>query len=134
MKARLLSSGNPQIAKGDGDAPVEAYLDAMPGWKRDVGRSLDAIVREHCPDARRAVRWNTPLYGNEHGWFFSMYCFTRYVKLTFFRGTDLVPQPPGSSKVEGVRYLEIHEGEDWDPVLVADWIRQAHWLPGVELW
>lgn len=132
--AKHLSSGNPQIAKGDGEGPVQAYLDAMPGWKHEVGHCLDWIVAEACPNALKAVRWNTPLYGKEDGWFFAMYCYTKYVQLTFFRGTNLEPQPPGSSKVEGVRYFKIYEGEDWDAVQVSDWVLQASKLPGAKLW
>lgn len=134
MSAKLLSSGNPQIAKGDGDAPVQEYIDAMPGWKSTVGRRLDQIVSEVCPDVRKAVRWNTPLYGREDGWFFSMYCYTSYVKLTFFRGADLDPPPPVSSKVDGVRYFKVHDATGWDEALVTGWILQASSLPGVKLW
>lgn len=130
---RLLSSGNPQIAKGDGNLPVQAYLDAMPGWKRKIGHRLDQIMAQVYPDARKAVRWNTPLYGKADGWFFAIYCYRKYVQLTFFRGVDLVPVPPGSSRVEGVRYVNIHEDDALDEVLIADWISQAAKLPGVKL-
>src|SRR6185369_9672178 len=111
-KPTLLSGGNPQIAKGDGDAPVRAYIAAMPGWKRDVGRRLDAIIVRAVPGVRKAVKWNSPLYGSDghppKGWFLSFHCFTKYVKVTFFRGTSLQPPPPGQSKQRDVRYLDIH--------------------------
>ena len=129
---KLLSSGNPQIAKGDGDMPVQIYLDAMPGWKSRIGHQLDRIVAEVYPGARKAVRWNTPLYGKEDGWFFSMYCYKTYVQLSFFRGVDLVPVPPGRSKVDGVRYFKIHENDALDERLIAGWISQAAKLPGVK--
>ncbi|MDP2411563.1 MAG: DUF1801 domain-containing protein [Pseudolabrys sp.] len=132
-KPKLLSSGNPQIAKGDGDAPIQAYIAAMPGWKSEIGRKLDEIVERVFPEVTKAVKWNTPLYGKEDGWFFSMYCYKRYVQLTFMRGTSLSPVPPTSSKTEGTRYLNIHEGDDLDEALVEDWIRQALGLPGVTL-
>lgn len=133
-KPDLLSSGNPRIAKGDGDAPVQAYLDAMPGWKSAVGRRLDQLVMRSLPDVRKAVRWNTPLYGKADGWFLSIYCYKAYVQLTFFRGEDLVPMPPKESKVEGVRYFNIHESDAWDEPMMADWMAQAIKLPGVKLW
>ena len=128
---RLLAGGNPQIAKADGDAPVQAYIAAMPGWKRDVGRQLDALIVRTVPDVQKAVRWNSPFYGVEgRGWFVSFHCFTKYVKVTFFRGTSLRPVPPGESKTEETRYLDIHEDEQLDEALVASWIRQAAELPG----
>lgn len=127
---RLLSSGNPQIPKGEGDGPVQAYISAMPGWKSDVGRRLDAIVVEVCPEVRKAVKWNTPLYGKDDGWFFAMYCFRDYIQLTFMRGTALTPMPPKASKVEGTRYFDIREGDGLDEALIAGWIRQASALPG----
>jgi hypothetical protein len=130
---RLLSSGNPQIAKGDGDAPVKAYIAAMPGWKSEVGRRVDCAVEHVFPDVRKAVRWNTPLYGKEDGWFLAMYCYKRYVQLTFMRGTSLTPVPPKASKVEGTCYFDIHEGDAWDEARVADWVEQAIKLPGVQL-
>lgn len=130
----LSSSGNPKIAKGDGDAPVKAYLDAMPGWKSGVGHRLDKIVVRSLPDVRKAVRWNTPLYGKDDGWFFAMFCYKKYVQLTFFRGEDLIPVPPKGSKVEGVRYFNIHESDAWDEAMMADWMAQAIKLPGVKLW
>lgn len=127
----LLSGGNPQIAKGYGDEPVQAYLDAMPGWKRDVGRRLDALIVRTVPDVRKAVKWNSPLYGLEgRGWFLSMHCFTRYVKVAFFRGTSLRPIPPGPSKQKDVRYLDIYENDSLDEARFADWVRQASQLPG----
>lgn len=131
---RLLAGGNPQIPKGDGDAPVQAYVTAMPGWKREVGRRVDALVARVVPDARRAVRWNSPFWGVEgRGWFLSLHCFTRYVKLTFFRGTALRPLPPGASKQEGVRTLDVHEDDGLDAEVVAGWIEQAAGLPGSDL-
>lgn len=128
---KLLSGGNPQIAKADGDAPVQAFLDAMPGWKRDVGRRLDALVAREVPGVAKAVRWNTPFYGVAgRGWFLAFHCITRYVKVTFFRGASLRPTPPVTSKMQDVRYLHLHEGDELDEELVADWIRQAAKLPG----
>jgi len=128
---RLLSGGNPQIPKGEGDAPVQAYIAAMPGWKRAVGARLDALVEEMVPGVRKAVKWNSPFYGVEgQGWFLSFHCFTRYVKVTFFRGAALTPVPPGTSRQKDVRYLDIHEGEWPDDARLADWIRQASRLPG----
>lgn len=127
----LLAGGNPQIPKGDGNAPVEAYLDAMPGWKQDVGRRLDALVVAVVPDVRKAVRWNSPFYGLEdRGWFLSFHCMTKYLKVTFFRGTSLEPPPPVASKHPDVRYAHLHEGEPLDEALLARWIRQAADLPG----
>lgn len=127
----LLSGGNPQIAKGDGDAPVQAYLAAMPGWKQDVGRRLDALIVRTVPGVRKAVRWNTPFYGVEgQGWFLGFHCITKYVKVSFFRGTSLRPVPPVESKQPEVRYLHIHEHDPFDEPLVANWIRQAAELPG----
>ena len=126
----LLSGGNPQIAKADGEAPVRAYIAAMPGWKRDIGRRLDALVTRAVPGVRKAVKWNSPFYGIEgQGWFLSFHVFTRYVKVSFFRGTSLRPVPPGESKQEEVRYLDIHEGE-LDEVQLATWVKQAAALPG----
>jgi hypothetical protein len=127
----LLAGGNPQIAKGDGDVPVKAYIAAMPGWKRDVGRRLDALIVSTVPDVRKAVKWNSPFYGIEgQGWFLSFHCFTKYVKVGFFRGTSLRPLPPGESKVKDARYLDIYEDDQFDKKLVASWIRQASRLPG----
>ena len=130
-KPILLAGGNPQIAKADGDAPVQAYIAAMPGWKRDVGRRLDALIVRTVPDVRKAVKWNSPFYGIEgQGWFLSFHCFTKYIKVTFFRGTSLRPLPPGESKHEEVRYLDIHEGEQLDEAQLAGWVKQASRLPG----
>ena len=130
-KPKLLSGGNPQIAKADGDAPVQAYIAAMPGWKRDVGRRLDALIVCNVPNVRKAVRWNTPFYGIEgQGWFLAYHCITKYIKVTFFRGTSLCPVPPVESKVKDVRYFHIHEDDQLDEELVAIWIRRAAALPG----
>ena len=127
----LLAGGNPQIAKADGDAPVQAYIAAMPGWKSDVGRRIDALVERSVPGVRKAVRWNSPLYGVEdQGWFLGLHCFTRYVKLTFFRGAALQPMPPGASKNAETRYLDIREDDPLDETLLASWVRQASQLPG----
>jgi hypothetical protein len=130
-KRVLLSGGNPQIAKGDGDAPVQAYIAAMPGWKRDVGRQLDMLIVRTVPGVRKAVKWNSPFYGVEDqgGWFLSFHCFTKYVKVTFFRGTSLHPLPSGESKHKEVRYLDIHEDE-LDETQLLDWVKQASQLPG----
>ena len=128
---KLLSGGNPQIAKADGDAPVQAYIAKMPGWKRDAGRRLDALIVRNVPDVRKAVKWNSPFYGIDgEGWFLSFHVFTRYVKVTFFRGTSLRPVPPGASKHKDVRYLDIHEGEPIDEAQMATWVKQAAALPG----
>ena len=130
-KPRLLSGGNPQIAKGDGDAPVQAYIAAMPGWKRDVGRRLDALIVRTVPGVRKAVKWNSPFYGVEgQGWFLSFHCFTKYVKVAFFRGASLRPLPPGESKQKDVRYLDIHEDDELDEAQFAAWVKQASQLPG----
>jgi hypothetical protein len=130
-KPALLAGGNPQIAKGEGDPPVQAYIAAMPGWKREVGRRLDALIARTVPDVRKAVKWNSPLYGVEgQGWFLSFRCFTRYVKVAFFRGTSLRPVPPGESKHEEVRYLDIHENDQLDEARLAAWVEQASQLPG----
>ena len=130
-KPKLLSGGNPQIAKGYGDAPVKAYIAAMPGWKRDVGRRVDALVARAVPGVKKAVKWNSPFYGVEDGvWFMSFHCFAKYVKVAFFRGASLRPVPPGASKQKHVRYLDIHEDDDIDEARLADWIRQASKLPG----
>ena len=130
-KPVLLSGGNPQIAKADGDAPVQAYIAAMPGWKRDLGRRLDALIERIVPDVRKAVRWNTPFYGIEgKGWFLSYHCFAKYVKVVFLRGTSLRPLPPVESKHEEVRYFHIHEDDPLDEGLMASWIKQASELSG----
>ncbi|HEU4940906.1 MAG TPA: DUF1801 domain-containing protein [Candidatus Eisenbacteria bacterium] len=130
-KPALLAGGNPQIAKGDGDEPVQAYIAAMPGWKRDVGRRLDALIVRTVPGVRKAVKWNSPFYGVEDkGWFLSFHCFTSYIKVTFFRGTSLRPLPPGASKHETVRYLDIREDDEVDEARLAGWVKQAGRLPG----
>jgi hypothetical protein len=130
-KPALLAGGNPQIAKADGDAPVQAYIAAMPGWKRDVGRRLDALVVRTVPGVRKAVKWNSPFYGIEgQGWFLNFHCFTKYVKVAFFRGASLRPVPPGESKHRDVRYLDIREDDRLDEARLAMWIRQAAALPG----
>ena len=127
----LLSGGNPQIAKGDGDAPVQAYIAAMPGWKRDLGARLDALIVRTVPHLQKAVKWNSPFYGVEgQGWFLSFHVFTRYVKVTFFQGAALRPVPPGASKQDDVRYLDIHEGDAFDEAQLAEWVKQAAALPG----
>ena len=133
-KPALLSGGNPQIPKGEGDAPVQAYIAAMPGWKSDIGRRLDALIVRTVPNVRKAVKWNSPFYGLEgQGWFLSFRCFTKYVKVAFFRGTSLRPVPPGESKHKEVRYLDIHEDDELDKAQLADWIKQASRLPGEDL-
>jgi hypothetical protein len=127
----LLSGGNPQIAKAYGDAPVQAYIAAMPGWKRDVGRRLDALIVRAVPDVYKAVKWNSPFYGIEgQGWFLGIHCFTKYIKVAFFRGASLRPVPPGESKQKEVRYLDIHEDDLLDEAQFADWVKQASRLPG----
>jgi hypothetical protein len=126
----LLSGGNPQIAKGSGDAPVQAYIAAIPGWKKDIGRRLDLLIARTVPGVRKAVKWNSPFYGAEDGvWFLSFHCFTNYIKVTFFRGTSLRPVPLGESKHKEVRYLDIREGQ-LDEAQFVDWVKQASRLPG----
>jgi hypothetical protein len=126
---KLLAGGNPQIAKADGDAPVQAYIAAMPGWKRGVGRRLDALIVRTVPGVRKAVKWNSPMYGIEgQGWFLSFHVFTHYVKVTFFRGTSLRPIPRGGTGKEA-RWIDIHE-DDLDEAQMATWIRRAAALPG----
>jgi hypothetical protein len=129
---RLLSGGNPQIPKGEGDAPVQAYIAAMPEWKRDIGRRLDTMITRALPDVRKAVKYNSPFYGAQGGqdWFLSFHCFDRYVKVAFFRGTSLDPVPPGTSKQKQVRYLDIHEDDPIDEKQFTAWVRQASQLPG----
>jgi hypothetical protein len=130
-KPKLLAGDNPQIAKADGIAPVRAYIAAIPGWKRDVARRLDALIVRTVPKVRKAVKWNSPFYGIEgEGWFVSFHCFTKYIKVAFFRGTSLRPLPPGDSKSKETRYLDIHEDDKLDEKRVASWIRQASKLPG----
>lgn len=132
-KPTLLAGGNPQIPKGEGDAPVQAYIAAMPGWKRDLGRRLDALIARTVPGVHKAVKWNSPFYGIQgQGWFLSYHCFTNYVKVTFFRGTSLNPVPPGASKHKEVRYLDIREGQ-LDEAQFVDWVKQASRLPGERL-
>ena len=130
----LLSGGNPQIAKGHGDAPVQAYIAAMPGWKSDVGRRLDALITAVVPGVSKAVKWNSPFYGVEgQGWFLAVHCYTQYVKVAFFQGASLRPLPPGTSKKEDVRYLDIRENDPLDDARFADWVKQASQLPGERL-
>ena len=130
-KVVLLSGGNPQIAKGDGDAPVQAYIAAMPDWKRAVGKRLDALIVRNVPKVRKAVKWNSPFYGVEgRGWFLSFHVYTRYVKVTFFNGASLRPVPPGSSKHKDVSYLDIREDDEIDEAQLSDWVKQAAALPG----
>jgi hypothetical protein len=130
-KPILLAGGNPQIAKGYGDAPVQAYIAAMPGWKSDVGRRLDALIVSAVPEVHKAVKWNSPFYGIEgQGWFLSYHCFAKYVKVAFFRGTSLHPVPPGGSRQKEVRYLDIHEADQLDEAQFAAWVTQASRLPG----
>jgi len=129
--AVVLSGGNPRIAKADGDAPVQAYIAAMPGWKRDVGRRLDALIVRNVPNVRKAVKWNSPLYGIEgQGWFLGVHTFTHYVKVAFFRGTSLRPVPPGASKGRDTRYIDIHDCDKLDAPQMATWVKQAAALPG----
>jgi len=132
-KPVLLSGGNPQIAKGYGQEPIDAYIAAMPGWKSDVGRRIDAIISRESPGVIKAVKWNSPFYGVEKDlWFLNVHCFNHYVKVTFFQGASLEPIPPGQSKYPAVRHLNIHEGDDFEAQL-ALWVRQARTLPGEKL-
>lgn len=127
----LLSGGNPQIAKGYGDAPVQKYIAAMPGWKSDVGKQLDKLVVKAVPEVEKAVKWNSPFYGTEKDlWFLGFHCLTKYVKVAFFRGAQLNPAPPGNSKQKDVRYLDIHENDEIDEAQFIDWVKQASQLPG----
>jgi hypothetical protein len=127
----LLAGGNPQIARGVGGAPVQAYIAAMPGWKRDVGHRLDALIVKAAPGARKAVKWNSPLYGIEgRGWFLGIHCFAKAVKVAFFQGVSLSPIPPGESKSEGTRYLDIRENDELDERQFIAWVEQASRLPG----
>ena len=129
--AVVLSGGNPRIGKADGDAPVQAYIAGMPGWKRDLGKRLDALIVRNVPNARKAVKWNSPFYGIEgQGWFLGFHTFTHYVKVAFFRGTSLRPVPPGESKQKEVRYLDIREDDPLDEAQLATWVKQAAALPG----
>ena len=130
-KPVLLAGGNPQIAKADGDTPVQAYIVAMPGWKSGVGRRLDALIVRTVPGVRKAVKYNSPLYGVEgEGWFLGIHVFTKYVKVAFFRGASLRPAPPGESKQRHVRHLDIHEDDKVDETRFAAWVKQASQLPG----
>ena len=130
----LLSGGNPQIAKADGDEPVQAYIAAMPAWKSAVGRQLDSLIMRNAPDARKAVRWNSPFYGIEGmGWFISFHCFTKYIKVTFLNGGSLNPPPPVDSKYPDVKYLHVFEDEGLDEAQFADWVVQASAMPGENL-
>lgn len=127
----LLSGGNPQIPKGEGDGPVQAYIAAMPGWKRELGRRLDALIVRAVPGVRKAVKWNSPLYGaGDQGWFLGIHCFAKYVKVTFFRGASLQPPPPGASKMKEVRHFDIREDAPLDEAQFMDWVQQASRLPG----
>ena len=129
----LLSGGNPQIPKGDGDAPVQAWISAVPGWKRELARRIDALITRDVPKVHKAVEWNSPFYGIEgDGWFLSYHCFTKYLKVTFFRGRSLTPLPAGESRHPEVRYLDIHEGE-FDEARFVDWVKQASKLPGEKM-
>jgi hypothetical protein len=128
---KLLSGGNPQIAKADGDAPVQAYIAAMPGWKCDFGKRLDALIMRSAPRAQKAVKWNSPFYGIEgQGWFLSFHVFTRYVKVTFFSGASLRPVPSGSGKDPNARWIDVYEDDDFDEAQMAKWVKQAAAIPG----
>lgn len=130
----LLSGGNPQIAKGYGEAPVQAYIAAMPGWKSAVGARLDALITNAAPGVRKAVKWNSPMYGVEEGrWFVSFHVFAKYVKVAFFKGASLEPVPPVASRHKDVRYFHIHEGEAIDEALFTAWVKQAAALPGEKM-
>ena len=131
---KLLSGGNPQIAKGYGDAPVKDYIAAMPGWKSAVGQRLDALIERTVPNVHKAVKWNSPFYGVEEGvWFLGIHCFAKYIKVAFFRGASLRPVPPGTSKQKEVRYLDIHENDELDEAQLAAWVKQASQLPGEKM-
>lgn len=130
-KPILLSGDNPQIPKGDGDAPIQAYINAIPGWKQDLARYLDKLIVKNVPDVKKAIRWNSPFYGVEgQGWFLNFHCYTKYIKVAFFNGVSLNPLPPGESKDEKVRYLDIRENALPDEEQLSSWIRQASSLPG----
>jgi hypothetical protein len=133
---KLLSGGNPQIAKGYGDEPVKAYIEAMPGWKREVGRRLDELITKAVPGVRKAVKWNSPLYGagdEDRGWFLGLHCFAKYIKVAFFKGASFTPLPPGPSKQKAVRYLDVREGDPLDEAQFSDWVRQASQIPGEKM-
>lgn len=139
VQPKLLAGDNPQIAKGDGDAPVQAYIAAIPGWKQAIGRRIDALVTKAVPKVRKAVKWNSPFYGmpigdpGEKSWFLSFHCFAKYVKVAFFKGTSLDPMPPGTSTQADVRYLDIHEDDVLDEAQFIAWVKQASRLPGMEM-
>ncbi len=133
-EVKLLSGGNPQIPKGYGEAPVQNYIAAMPGWKRAVGERLDALITAAVPGVQKAVKWNSPMFGMERDvWFMSWHCFDRYVKVAFHRGAQMEPAPPVGSKQKDVRYLHIHEDDVLDEARITDWIRQASRLPGEKM-
>ena len=133
-KPKLLAGGNPQIPKGYGNGPVQAYIEAMPGWKQAVGRKLDALIQETLPDVQKAVKWNSPFYGTEKdAWFLNFHCFTKYVKVAFLEGAKLDPMPPESSKHEKVRYLNIYEDKPFDEEQFRDWVKQASKLDGAKM-
>ncbi|CAN5501522.1 DUF1801 domain-containing protein [soil metagenome] len=133
-KPKLLAGGNPQVAKADGDAPVQAFIAAAPGWKGDVARRLDALIVRNVPNVQKAVRWNTPFYGIEgDGWFIGFHLTAKYVKVAFFRGASLTPMPPGESTQKFVRYLHIHEKDLIDEKQLTSWIKQASKLPGATM-
>src|SRR5690606_2050386 len=133
-RPKLLSGGNPQIPKGYGDEPVQAYIAAMPGWKQNVGRKLDALIEKAVPKVQKAIKWNSPFYGKERdSWFLSYHCFDRYIKVTFFRGSSLEPLPPETSKYPEVRYIRIHEDDELDEKLFTSWVKQAAKLPGEKM-
>ena len=130
-KPGLLSGDNPQVAKGHGDAPVQAYIAAMPGWKSEVGRRLDQLIVQAIPNVQKAVKWNSPFYGTDgEGWFLGIHCFARYIKVAFFRGLSLKPVPPVESKSKDTRYFHIHEGDRLDEEQIVSWVKQASRLPG----
>jgi hypothetical protein len=134
MSPKLLSGDNPQVAKGHGNAPVKAYIAAIPGWKRAVARRVDALVVRAIPGVRKAVKWNSPFYGMESGvWFLSFHCYSKYVKVAFFRGSSLEPMPPGESRQKAVRYLDIREDDKLDEVQFIAWVKQASALPGEKM-
>lgn len=131
---KLLSGGNPQIAKGEGDGPVQAYIAAMPGWKSEVGRRLDGLIMRTVPDAHKAVKWNSPLYGVKgDGWFLGVHCFNKYIKVAFFRGAGLKPVPPGESRTAETRYFHIHQQDEIDEAQFIEWVQQASLLPGEKM-
>lgn len=133
-EVKLLSGGNPQIPKGYGEAPIKAYIAAMPGWKRAVGERLDALITAAVPGVQKAVKWNSPMFGMERDvWFVSWHCFDRYVKVAFHRGAQMEPMPPGPSKQKDVRYLDIHEDDGLDEAQITDWVKQASRLPGEKM-